>query len=86
MDERYYPVYDVLGRYSTRKEGMLVLAKYNRNPYNVSDREMTFSQLYEKFYQNKYEYSGKTYSRSSMDCTKSHMVIAERCTAKPTAG
>ena len=71
MDERYYPVYDVLGRFSTREEGMIALAEYNRSPYSISDREITFSHLYEKFYQYKYEYSGKTYSRSSRDCTKS---------------
>lgn len=71
MDERYYPVYDVLGRYPTRDEGLIVLAEYNRNPYNITDREMTFSQLYEKYYKNKYEYSGKVYSQSSMACTKS---------------
>ena len=71
MDERYYPVYDVLGRYSTREEGLIALAEYNKNPYNVSDREITFSQLYEKFFQYKYKYSGKTYSQSSMNCTKS---------------
>ena len=71
MDERYYPVYDVLGRFSTREEALIALADYNKNPYSISDREITFSQLYEKFYKNKYELSGKTYSRSSMDCTRS---------------
>lgn len=71
MDERYYPVYDVLGRFPTREEAIITLAEYNRNPYSVTDRQITFSQLYEKYYKNKYEYSGKTYSRSSIDCTKS---------------
>lgn len=71
MDERYYPVYDVLGRFSTREDAMIALAEYNRNPYSITDRNITFSQLYEKFYKNKYEYSGKTYSQSSMACTKS---------------
>lgn len=71
MDERYYPVYDVLGRFPTREEALIALADYNKNPYSISDREITFSQLYEKFYKNKYELSGKTYSRSSMDCTRS---------------
>lgn len=71
MDERYYPVYDVLGRFSTREEGLIALAEYNRNPYNITDREMTFSQLYEKFYRNKYELSGKAFSQSSMSCTRS---------------
>lgn len=71
MDERYYPVYDVLGRFSTREEALISLAEYNKNPYSISDREITFSQLYEKFYKNKYELSGKTFSRSSKDCTRS---------------
>lgn len=71
MDERYYPVYDVLGRFTTREEALISLAEYNKNPYTISDRAITFSQLYEKFYKNKYELSGKTYSRSSKDCTKS---------------
>lgn len=71
MDERYYPVYDVLGHFSTREEALIALAEYNKAPYNISDRELTFSQLYEKFYKNKYELSGKAYSQSSMTCTKS---------------
>lgn len=70
MDERYYPVYDVLGRFSSREEALIALAEYNKTPYNVADREITFSQLYEKFYKNKYELSGKTYSKSSMNCTR----------------
>ena len=56
MDERYYPVYDVLGRFSDREDALIALAEYNKNPYSVSDRGMTFSQIYEKFYKNKYEY------------------------------
>lgn len=27
MDERYYPLYDVLERYETRKEAMIALAR-----------------------------------------------------------
>ena len=71
MDLRYYPVYDVLGRYSTREAGLIALAEYNKSPYSITDRQMTFSQLYEKFYRHKYEQSGKTYSISSIHCTKS---------------
>lgn len=71
MDERYYPVYDVLGRFSSREEALIALAEYHRNPYSISDREITFSELYKKFYKNKYEYSGKTFSQSSVYCTKS---------------
>lgn len=71
MDERYYPIYDVLGRFPSREEALIALADYNKNPCSISDREINFSQLYEKFYKNKYELSGKTYSQSSMACTRS---------------
>lgn len=71
MDDRYYPVYDVLGRFPNREEALIALADYNKNPFSVPDRNMTFTQLYEKFYKNKYELSGKTYSQSSMACTRS---------------
>lgn len=78
MDERYYPVYDVLGRFPSREEALIALADYNKNPFNVPDRNITFSQLYEKFYKNKYELSGRSFSRSSMDCTRS---AYNRCSA-----
>ena len=70
MDERYYPVYDVLGRFETREDALIALAEYNRSPYSVTDRNMTFSQLYERFYQDKYKKSGRTYSKSTISCTK----------------
>lgn len=71
MDERYYPVYDVLGRYESREEAIIALAEYNKEPFNISDRDLTFSALYELFYQDKYIDSGKIYSKSAKDCTKS---------------
>ena len=50
MDERYYPIYDVLGRFPNREEALIALADYNKNPFSVPDRNITFAQLYEKFY------------------------------------
>lgn len=70
MDERYYPVYDVLGRYPTREEGLIALAEYNKNPYDVRKSAVTFEELYKAFYTDKYELSGKIFSKSSKDCTR----------------
>ncbi|MFG6322000.1 MAG: tyrosine-type recombinase/integrase [Lachnospiraceae bacterium] len=71
MDERYYPVYDVLGRFATREEGLIALAEYNKNPYDLNKSKLTFHELYEAYYHDKYELSGKTFSKSSMNCTRS---------------
>ena len=70
MDERYYPVYDVPGRFETREEGLIALAEYNKNPYDINSSKVTFSELYQAFYRDKYELSGKTFSQSSKDCTR----------------
>lgn len=70
MDERYYPIYDVLGRYEKREDAIVALAKYNEKPYDLDNRSMTFSKLYDLYYYFKYEQSGKEYSKSSKNCTK----------------
>lgn len=70
MDDRYYPVYDVLGRFEQREAAMIALAEYNKEPYSLSEQNISFAALYEQFYKDKYIDSGKTYSQSTKDCTK----------------
>lgn len=70
MDECYYPVYDVLGRYATREEALIALAEYNKNPYDIGKSKITFHELYDAFFKDKYELSGKVFSQSSKDCTR----------------
>lgn len=70
MDERYYPVYDVLERFESREAALIALAEYNRRPYSITDRNITFRQLYERFYKDKFECGGKSYSSSTIKCTE----------------
>jgi len=70
MDERNYPKYDVLGRYVQRADAMIALGKYNEKPYDIRNRNMTFTKVYENFYKNKFELNAKKFSRSTSDCTK----------------
>lgn len=71
MDERYYPVYDVLGRFENREDALIALAEYNKNPYDISNSKITFQELYNAFYHDKYELSGKNFSQSSKVCMRS---------------
>ena len=72
MDERYYPIYDVLGRYESRAAALIELAKYNDKPYDLASREITFKEVYEAFFNFKYEMSSKKqYSNSTKNCTRS---------------
>lgn len=68
MDERNYPVYDVVGRYSDRMEAQNALAAYNIDPYDIEHSKITFSELFELWFKDKYINTSKKYSKSSIDC------------------
>lgn len=68
LDDRGYPVYDVLGRYSDRIKAEIELSKYNENPYDLDIDKLTFSDVYKKFYRKKFE-GKKKYSKSLKYCT-----------------
>ncbi len=52
-DDRGYPIYETIGYYTTREEGMLALAEYNRNPYDIQASKITFKELFEKWREKK---------------------------------
>lgn len=70
MDERNYPVYDVLGRFKDHDEALAALLDYTKDPYDLSINNMTFSDIYHQWYEWKYIKGKKKYSASSMDCAK----------------
>ncbi len=47
FDGRGYPVYLNIGYVSTREEGMIMLAEYNKNPWDVQSNKTTLDELYE---------------------------------------
>lgn len=69
IDDRGYPVYNVLGRYPTRQDAIIQLAKYNENPYDIAKLSLTFKNVYEMYYDQKYIKSPKKLSDSSRRCT-----------------
>lgn len=70
VNEWGYPVYDVLGRFSERMDADIALADYNRNPFDVKKRDSTFAEVYALWFDWKYTNSARTYSASSISCTK----------------
>lgn len=45
----------VLGYYATRKAALEALAAYSENPYDINASRLTFSQLYDKWSEEKYK-------------------------------
>ncbi len=70
MDDRNYPVFDVLGRFSDRNEALIALAEYNRSPYDIQSRSLSFAEVYRLWYEYKYVNSKRNYSQSSMITTR----------------
>ena len=59
--EDYKLVRITLGYYKTRKEALDALATYNENPYDLNSQDITFGEVYEKWYATK----EKTISQST---------------------
>jgi integrase len=70
-DDRGYPIYDVIGYFETREEGMLALAEYNRNPYDIDAAKITLKELFEKFKEKKLPKMSKS-SQGSLKAAYNH--------------
>ncbi len=46
-------IYKYLGYFKTKKEAMNCLAEYNLNPYDINLRNISFQEVFEKFYETK---------------------------------
>ena len=45
-DDRGFPIYDVIGYYTSRADALIALAEYNKDPYDVDMAKLTMSDLY----------------------------------------
>ena len=72
FDENGYPVYDKpIGYFADWFEAFEALSKYNQSPYDTGARNMTFREVYEAWFREKYELNkNKTYSQSSINCSR----------------
>lgn len=62
--------YDILGYYAERSEAMIALAEYNQSPIDLSNKHITFEQVYEAYYKDKYESSKKNFSKAAQNSTR----------------
>lgn len=58
-------LYATLGYYKTRQEGLIALAEYNDNPYDLQMSNLTFNDVYDKWSKEKYaEYNNRSTKRN----------------------
>ena len=87
-DDRAYPVYEIIGYYSSRADAMMALAEYNRDPYDVDMSKSTMRQVYEMWsaeafkslklnmknaYISAYKHCSSVYEKPYKSLRKGHM-------------
>lgn len=55
IDDRGYPVFDVLGNFPDKKAAEIALADFNKDPFNPDNRKKNFSEVFEAWYQWKFK-------------------------------
>lgn len=55
LDDRGYPVFDVVGTFPDQVSADIALAEYNKNPYDPKNRKKTFKEVFEEWYKWKYK-------------------------------
>ena len=63
--------YEILGYYEDRTEAMIALAEYNKNPVDLTNKNITFEEVYRLWYEDKFVKSKKKLSASSEKCARS---------------
>jgi len=54
FDERNYPIYTTIDYFATREEGLIALAEYNKEPWDVDRVKITFEELYSFWLEKKW--------------------------------
>lgn len=75
-DDRGHPKFDIIGYTATREEGIIMLAEYNRNPWNVEQAKITMLELFKLWKEKKAAKLGSS-NRNSLfsafkHCSKLH--------------
>ncbi len=55
-----HPIYLVIGYYATKEEGLIALAEYNKNPYDIDTKNVTLKDLYEQWLEKIFPKLGKS--------------------------
>lgn len=71
FNEKGHPVYLVLGYTETREEGMILLANYNKSPWDVDSEKMTLAELFDFWKEKKMHKLGKA-SQSALRTAFKH--------------
>lgn len=53
FNEKGYPIYEIIGYAKTKEEGMMLLAEYNKEPWNINNTKLTLKEIFELWKEKK---------------------------------
>lgn len=66
-----HPIYKTIGYYSTKEEGLIGLAEYNKSPWDIDTKNITFASLYDLWSKKKLNRMGRS-SQDSLRAAYKH--------------
>ena len=66
-NEKGHPIYQTIGYYPTREEGMIALAEFNKSPWDLAAEKTTLEELYNRWM----ELKGLKLSKANQDALRS---------------
>jgi len=70
-NDKGHPVYETVGYYPTREAGMIALAQYNNDPWDVDREKTTFEELFQLWEEKKSQKLGQS-NRQSLKSAYKH--------------
>ncbi len=74
FNDKGYPIYDVIGYTRTREEGNILLAEYNKKPWDIDAKKITLFELFNLYQEKRFESLGKS-SKDSLKVAMKHTSI-----------
>lgn len=72
-DDNGKQLFSTIGYYASRQEGLMALAEYNNNPYDLILSKLTFAEIYQKWYDNTFD------DNSNRSTVKNYNTAYKRC-------
>ena len=73
-NEKGHPKYETIGYYATREEGMIALAEFNKNPWDIDGNKITLEEHFNNWVEKKLSKLGKS-TQSAMKSAFKHMKV-----------
>ncbi|OUQ31332.1 tyrosine-type recombinase/integrase [Massilimicrobiota timonensis] len=70
FNEKHYPIYKIIGYAKSRNDGLIMLAEYNHDPYDIEARKMTFKEVYDLWEEKRLPKLGKSLQKAMKSAYK----------------